>query len=145
MMLSVVCLSSCLKKGIDEDLPTYSNCEITNAYFEYRTVNTDNELSNKASITILNPGDVIDSNSATVTCTIKVPESLTYPATLDDITLSNIVGFFDISTAATIEPIGDAPTLGAIEDWSDCSFKYLVKAADGTEKIWTITIVDFIK
>ncbi len=146
MMLSSLTLSSCLMKGIDDDLPAYSNCEIQNFYFEYRTVNTDNELSNKLSVTVLTVDDAIDSDAATVSCTITVPASPTYPATVDDITLSELVGYCDISTAATIEPMDSAPALGSIEDWSGGgSYKYLVTAADGSEKVWTVTIADFIK
>ena len=51
---------------------------------------------------------------------------------------------FSVPSAAHVIPIEDAPTLGVPGDWTHTN-KYVVKAADGTEKVWTVRITEFKK
>ncbi len=145
-LLSILLFTSCLKSGLD-DLPAFEDAEITSFKFEYRWVvkNVDND---QLSVQTLDVTNTIDTENNVVDCTITVPAaSDDFPTEVRDlVTESNIVGYCNISTAASLKPIGNAPKLGIIQDFSGSSFQYEVTAADGkTKKVWTINIVDFIK
>jgi hypothetical protein len=126
--------SSCLKSNL-EDLPAFTDAEITSFNFEYRWI-----VNGVVKIKSLSNSAVINSESATVTNTITIP-----PADGDfttevrsQVSLSTLVGFCYLSTAALIEPVDGAPKLGIPGDFSG-SLKYKVSAADGTTKTWTVT------
>ncbi len=143
-VISAFSLSSCLTRNLEE-LPTYDGAEILSFYFECRFIDSE---SNKLRVTTMNSEVVIDSSAATVTCDIVVPDANTTTLSEDEreeVSLSTLVGYCDISTAATIAPVGNSPTLGGQADWSDMENEYLVTAADGTEKTWTVIINSFTK
>ncbi len=153
MLVPMLMFSSCLQKGLDE-LPAFDNKEILTFAFEYRTIDYSSveagyeNATGKLSVTYLDQSSTyltytIDSDAATVDCQIVVPLSCTSPAVQSDITLENLVGYCSVSTAACVTTPSGSPTLGAIDDWSDMSYKYIVVAADGSEKEWTVTITSF--
>lgn len=135
--------SSCLKTGLHE-LPAFSDAEITQFRFEYRWMDV---TSSQLRVTQLTTTATIDKATSSVNCIITVPVVGTYfPADVRaQVTLSNIVGYADISTAAIMKPIGDAPELGIVADYSKTNMKYEVTAADGTSKTWSLNITAFNK
>ena len=56
------------------------------------------------------------------------------------VSLDNIAVMASISTAARVTPLDGSPKLGVPGDWSKPN-KYLVTAANGNEKEWTIQVV----
>lgn len=136
-------VSSCLKSGLD-DLDTYSDAEITNLKFEYRWWNDDKQQMAVQEISIEKQ---ISTDDNLITCKLTVPAvSANFTADIrQEVSLSKLYAFMDISTAARIAPVNGAPTLGKAADFSAKEFKYLVTAADGTKREWTIKITDFIK
>lgn len=136
-------VSSCLKSGLD-DLDTYNGAEITNLKFEYRWWNDDKQQMAVQEISIEKQ---ILTDDNLITCKLTVPEvSASFTADIrQEVSLSKLYAFMDISTAARIAPVNGAPTLGKVADFSAKEFKYLVTAADGTKREWTIKITDFIK
>jgi hypothetical protein len=134
MILLAGISSSCLKSNLS-DLPAFSNAEITSFNFEYRWI-----VDGVVKIKSLSNSNVINSESATIANTVTIPpaDADFTTAVRSQVSLSNLVGFCYLSTAARIEPIGGATKLGIPGDFSG-SLKYTVTAADGTTKIWTIT------
>jgi len=145
ILLLATSFTSCLKSGLD-DLPAYEEAEIEDFYFEYRWLVKNGDYD-QMRVQTMNVTATIDTDAATVDCVITVPaESNGFTTEVrDQVNLSNLVGFADISIAATMTPINGAPILGKVADFSGATFKYEVTAADGTKKVWTLTISDFIK
>ncbi len=144
LFVAVFSLTSCLESNL-EDLETYNGAEILTFSFECRFIDPE---SNKLRVTKMNGDCSVDTDEATVTCDIVVPAS--NETSLSDeeraqVDLTALVGYCDISTAATLKPLDGAPVLGKIADWSDSEFKYQVTAADGTKKTWTVIINSFTK
>ncbi|WP_435314855.1 DUF5018-related domain-containing protein [Cellulophaga fucicola] len=143
----VLCIvnTSCLKSGL-EDLPAFSEAEITNFKFEYRWIDesTDN---NQLQVIQLQTDAVIVTEDNLVNCIINVPATnADFTAEVRaNVELTNIVGYTDISTAATLAPEGNAPALGKVADFSADTMQYKVTAADGTSKVWTLVISEFNK
>ena len=145
LFLSLTIFTSCLKSGL-EDLPAFTDADITNIYFEYR-YQDPNDLwidgtAKVKYVTLVVATKTIDAAARTVTVTITVPAaSGAFTATeRAKVALTNLVGMTSISTAAKIEPVEGAPQLGKPGDFS-APRKYLVTAADGTtKKTWTITV-----
>lgn len=70
---------------------------------------------------------------------------VTFPAgELGNLSTSNLVVAVSISTAARMSPVGDSSQLGVPADWSKLN-RYVVQAANGNKKDWTIEIVEFNK
>ncbi len=138
ILLSIIC-TSCLKSGLD-DLPAFEEAEITRFRFEYRWFD---EGETQLKVVQIDTESSID--GATVDCILTVPDAdgdFT-TAIRNQVSLTNIVGYADISTAATMAPIGNSPTLGEPGDFSSGNLQYEVTAADGTKKTWTLNIVSF--
>ena len=125
LMLVLVC-SSCLEGNLD-DLPAFEEANITDVKFDFRykdptDVWIDGEPIVKV-VTLSVNDKVINAETGTITCTVSVPAA----------------GKLNLSTAAVITPQDGAPTLGSPGDFSTTR-RYLVKAANGTKKDWTIQI-----
>jgi hypothetical protein len=142
---SLTLLTSCLKSGL-ADLPVYTDCDITNIYFEYRYEDPTALWIDGSPIvkyiTLVVATKTIDAAANTVTVGINVPAASGTFTTAEraKVALTNIVCTMNISTAATIAPLEGAPKLGVPGDFSAIR-KYLVTAADGkTTKTWTVTI-----
>ncbi|MDR0845709.1 MAG: hypothetical protein LBN71_10860 [Tannerella sp.] len=141
--------TSCLTSGLEE-LPAFDTADITDIRFDFRYKDAsstwiDNEPVVKVvSLTIQNK--VIDTASGTVTCTLAVPAAngTFTEAIRQQVSLTSVVGRFYLSTAAVIVPVEGAPVLGVPGDFS-ATRKYKVTAADGTTKVWTISVTNLSK
>lgn len=137
--------TSCLDAGLDE-LPTFSENDIVKMYFEYRWTDADNAYG-RMDLIKLNCAATIDTTANTVDCVLTVPAakgSFT-EAIRAEVSIKNIVAYADISTAAIMSPVGDAPVLGIPGDFSKTSMQYLVEAANGDKETWTLTVSEFNK
>ena len=123
-------ISSCLKAGLEE-LPAYEDADITNFKFEYRWFD---DAKNRMCVEQMTVKTIIDKENLIVTCDITVPKADDdFPKEIrDGVSLSNLVGYCDISTAAVIAPVGDSTKLGEI-------------LANGDSKTWTLKIDSFNK
>lgn len=139
-------LSSCLKSGLDE-LPAFEDAEITNFKFEYRWMDDTNQFS-QLRVVQMDVQPTIDEAGSTVDCIVTVPlENGDFTTEVrNQVNLSNLVGYADISNAAILRPVGSSPKLGIPNDFSQSNMTYEVIAADGkTKKIWQLNITDFVK
>lgn len=144
LFIIVTSLPSCLEMGLEE-LPTFSDAEIINVKFEHRWSIKEGE-SDKLRVQTMNTNYTVDKNSNKVVCVVTVPNaSGSFTESIrNSVSINNLIGFTTISTAATITPLDNAPKLGTPGDWSKPN-RYLVTAADGTKKEWTIEVSEFIK
>lgn len=142
-LLLMFSLNSCLDANLD-DLPTYSDAEITEFRFEYRWFD---EKANQMRVFQLTSDYTIDKDALTATCKITVPDPQgTFTADIrNSVELNKLVGYCSISPAATMKPVDNAPRLGVVTDFSAKNYKYQITAGDGTVKVWTLIISDFIK
>lgn len=131
------------------DLPTYEEAEISAVQFDYRWASDAKDPITGEPVVKevrMNTTSVVDSSTGTISATVTVPpadENL--PQNIhDQITSSRLWGQVTVSTAARITPIEGSAALGTPDDWSK-EHKFLVEAANGTKKIWTIKIVQFNK
>ena len=138
ILLSIV-FTSCLKAGLDE-LPAFEEANITRFRFEYRWFD---EASSQLRVIQINTDSTIDGSS--INCVLTVPDAAgDFTAAIkSQVNLANIVGYADISTAAIMTPVGNAPKLGVPNDFSSSDMQYEVTAADGTKKVWTLNIESF--
>ena len=112
--------------------------------FEYRWWD---EAKDQMAVKTLNIEKQISKDDNLITCKLTVPTasgSFT-DAVRQNVSLSNLIAYIDLSTAARIMPLNGAPKLGSPGDFSAKEFKYQVTAADGTKREWTIKITDFVK
>ena len=141
LILLGVVVSSCLKSGL-EDLPVYNLTKITSFNMEYRfEAKNANGVSYVEVVTL--PSTVnIDAanNKVTVTPSLPAANSVFTIAERKKVSMTNIIGYCSLETAASIKPVGDSPQLGAPGNWT-AERKYLVTAADGkTTQEWTIKV-----
>ncbi len=145
LMLVLIC-SSCLEANLP-DLPAFEEANITDVKFDFRYKDpTDKWINGEpvvkvVALTVNANTKVINTANATVTCTVTVPAA-NGPFTEEirnTVSLTNIVGKFNLSTAAVIKPLDGAPTLGTPGDFS-IPRKYEVTAANGTKKVWTVHV-----
>ena len=142
LMLMLTCImASCINSNLD-DIESYTDSKITDINFEYRWV-TGDQLHVKS----LNVAKSVDATTNTVECTITVPKAdNTFTEEIrNGVTLSNICGYMTLSTGATLKPVGNAPNMGIIADFSGKEYNYEVIAADGTKSAWKLKINDFKK
>ena len=93
-------VSSCLKSGLD-DLEAYNEAEITNLNFEYRWWD---EAKDQMAVKTLNIEKQISKDDNLITCKLTVPTasgSFT-DAVRQNVSLSNLIAYIDLSTAARI-------------------------------------------
>jgi len=140
--------TSCLKHDLP-DYPRYGSDYINMVYFQYRWLDS-NIVSNGlpvAAIESLAVAQQIDSATNTITCQITVPAANgdfnAYQRS--QVALDSIWCTMDISPAATIVPIGDAPQLAYQGDYS-IPQQYKVTAANpDSSRVWTIHVTSFTK
>lgn len=142
-IISCILFSSCLESGLD-DLPTYSDADITEFKFEYRWFD---QKANQLRVIQLNNLYEINIKDAIVTCTITVPSvtSVFTDEIRNQVSLTNLVGYCSISPGATMKPVENSPELGVVADFSSMNAKYQVTAADGTVRVWNVHIVGLKK
>lgn len=148
LILSLV-FSSCLKVNL-EDLPLYDAADIVDVKFDFRYKDMSDKWIDGEPIvkvvSLLVENKTIDNEAGIIKCSIRVPD-ITTSFTEDirgTVSLKNIVGKFNISTAAIIRPLDGSPVLGSPGDFSK-PCKYRVKAANGFEKDWIIEIIELKK
>ena len=143
LVLAAVALmaASCLKSNLELD--TYDGKDITSivgVYYRYLGDNVIPVSGEKEvrQVTLSVSNVSIDADAGTVSADVRLPSN--FPAAqrdaIDATKLCVVVG---ISTAAVIEPIGNAPKFGVPGDWSK-SNSYQVTAADNSTKNWTVQI-----
>lgn len=134
--------SSCLTSGLKE-IETYEGNEIVSIrtvahrYYTTEKIPASDEVKVKQSDLKIN-GAQRDEKNGTIAVEITIPTNFPKDQ-IDKVKMSNLVVIVNISTAATIEPLDVAPKLGVPGDWSK-SNKYLVRAANGKTKEWTISL-----
>ena len=146
LLFATVSFSSCLEGGLD-DLPVYDEANIKSIKFEYRWMVKEG-TGEKLAVKSLPTRYDIDEGASTITCDITVPEAsgIFTEAVRSNVSLKNLNAFCSISTAATMKPLGSAPVLGKIGDFSQQNMEYEVTAADGkTKKVWKLIISGFHK
>uniref|UniRef100_A0AB33JJ36 DUF5018 domain-containing protein n=1 Tax=Prevotella sp. GTC17262 TaxID=3236797 RepID=A0AB33JJ36_9BACT len=141
MIVTLFTFTSCLESGLEE-LDTYEGKDITSSYVYYRYVDKASTIPASGEAVVkqlqLNAKQTIDAEKGTCEIVASLPKN--FPsAEKGNISLANLMVAVQLSTAAVIEPIGDAPKLGVPADWSQ-SHKYTIKAADGSKKEWTLTV-----
>ena len=143
-------LTSCLTGGM-EDLPEFEENDITGIYrVEYRYISDDiNPASGEKNVVKVELGKsnvVINHESGTISFDVSVPAAGgSFPAAeREKCTVNNIGVMVSLSTAARLTPVAGSPVLGIPGDWSKPN-KYIVTAANGIEKEWTISISKFTK
>lgn len=146
LIFSVLLFSSCLKGGL-EDLPEYEDAEITSvSAVRYRYI-TD-EKSSASGEYIVKEVDLafnaeVCSDQGSVKIKVSVPSEFPIEE-LDNLSTSNLVVVVSISTAARLTPIGESTKLGIPGDWSRLN-SYVVQAANGNKKNWSIEVIELNK
>ncbi len=143
LLFMLILFNSCYS-GLD-DLPTYSDADISSITFEMRWEDPATHTFKAQNLT--NKDLVINKEAQTISVTLQVPAaSSSFPENIrNEISLKKLILISSISTAATIAPVGHTPKMGAWGDFSQSNLKYLVTAGDGTKKEWTISINGFEK
>ncbi|MDD6438572.1 MAG: hypothetical protein PUG09_11030 [Prevotella sp.] len=142
-LAAVLLFTSCLDHNLDS-LDTYDGSDITSVVGVYHRYIDENEKIPASGEPTVNQKQLsltkqtVNTANRTVDIEVKVPSN--FPeAQKGKVTASNLVVILNISTAATIHPENGAAKLGAPGDWSKPN-KYVVKAADGSSKEWTVTL-----
>ena len=139
-VLALSC-TSCLEYNL-KTLDVYDGADITSAMVYYRYIDNSKTfpLSGAHAVkqSTLSVKYAIDAGSRTCNITASIPSN--FPSSeLGNISASKLVVAVNISTAAVITPTGGSPALGTPADWTS-PHKYIVEAADGTQKEWTISV-----
>ena len=124
LALLIVLNTSCLKSGLDE-LETYDQNDITNIRFEYRWWD---EAAQRLRVIEMGVTKTIDTKAKKIECSIKVPEvtSAFTAGVRNQVSLSTLSINVDVSTAARISPVGDAPAMGTFPADFSSYFKLIV-------------------
>lgn len=138
--------TSCLKEGLEEsELST--ECDVTNIHFEHRWAT---EMSTPGMYQLnfieMTVAKTIDAENCVIDVQITVPPaSATYPQEQRDATtLSNMACSFEVSRAASVKPLGGAPVLGEMGDYTqECIYR--VTSASGEYKDWVVKVTSFVK
>lgn len=143
-LLTAVLTTSCLTANLP-DIDTYEGCDIESVsgvyhrYFGTETIPAGGELQVKQhQLTVVNDSQEIDKEAGTLTFDVAIPTNLP-ESERGKVKASNLVVILNISTAALIEPIDGAPSLGVPGDWSKTN-RYKVTAANGSVKEWSVTL-----
>lgn len=136
IFLAMLC-ASCIESGLDK-IEDFSNTELVNLRFEHRFVYHQASAVPGAppieQLAVVSLPTTVTRENNRIHCRITVPAAgspgFFTAAEREKVTLSAIVGMANISTAATIKPLGSAPLFGKLGDFSGSS-RYVVTAADG--------------
>ena len=145
-LVAVLTLTSCSW----EELPEYDQAEISQVNFRYRWPSTDyiDDITGEPLILEvgLTTNASIDSETGTINVVISVPAAQSYftQAVRDGISLSNLCCQVTLSTAAKIAPTDNHKVLGIPDDWTS-PHAFVVTAANGTKKNWTINVTSLNK
>lgn len=133
----------------NENLPAFNDAEITKIGFYHRYYGSDKDPLTGENIMLekeLSCKYTINSENAIATVEVTVPQASNKftEAERAKVVQNKLWAYFNISTAARVTPLDGAPKLGTPGDWTK-TYKYLIKAADGTEKIWSVSLSVFKK
>ncbi len=132
-----------------DELPAYEEAEITKVGFYHRFAGSGTDAVTGEPIMVeteLSCTYEINSEAATVYVDVTVPDANGEftEEERNNVSQSNLWGYFNVSTAARVVPINGSPALGTPGDWT-VPQEYRLTAADGTTKDWTVTIRSFSK
>lgn len=135
-----------------EDLPSYEDADITGVQYYYRWASTTEKdpITGEPMVREqrMNATATIDNEKGEVNVTITVPDANdngTFTTEVrNSVSQNNLVGQVSLSTAARIAPADGNKVLGVPDNWT-VPHSFVVTAADGTKKNWTITVVAFNK
>ena len=141
-------LASCLK----HDLPNYplaTGDYINHVYFQYRWL--DSSIINNGQPTVnvedLTVVEQIDTANSTVYCQVTVPAASgdfdTYQRNL--VTLDSIWVYADVSNAANVVPVGNAPQFAYQGNYAIPQQYRVTAAFPDSTRVWTINVTAFNK
>lgn len=142
-VLLLVCLplvAACSKA----DLPSYEEAEITKVGAYHRFYTDDKDAITGENIVAekeLSAKYTLDSDNgvASVVFTVPAAGGKFTEEERAKVSVSNLVVYVNVSTAARVFPLGDAPKFGTPADWSK-EHKYNIVAANGMTKVWTVKV-----
>ena len=142
VMLLTVVSTSCLKHDLDE-LEVYSESDIMSVQGVYWRWLGSDKIPGSGEQQVLQKqlnvrNSKINKEGATLDFQYQVPSNFPKDQ-IDQVSASKLVVILNISPAAVIEPIEGSAVLGVPADWSKPN-KYKVTAADGSSKIWTVSV-----
>lgn len=147
-ILMVTLCSSCLKKDLPE-LPLWDTNEITAVNPSYRFLNSARVRNGEPVVEsqpITTADVVIDKTNATISLRLIVPGPNTAinftAAEKAKVVQTNLWFSLNISTAASVQPVEGTAKLGFPTDATK-PLKYIVTAANGASRTWTINITSF--
>lgn len=146
-LLIAVCLP--LLTACWKDLPAYEEAEITKVGFYHRFPGPNIDSMTQEPIMIekeLSCKYDINSEEAVIKVKVTVPPAngVFTEIERDKVKQSALWGYVNLSTAARIAPLKEAKPLGTKDDWTK-EHDFVVKAANGKVKTWTIQIESFNK
>lgn len=127
------------------DIPLYGDANIDAVQSNYRWENYDDPdpITGEPMIYdwTLNTSYDINPDAGTANVVVTVPAAQSYftDEVRNGVSLNNICITVTISTAARIAPADGHKVLGVPDDWT-VPHNFVVTAADGTKKNWTITV-----
>lgn len=129
-----------------EDLPAYEEADITGAQVYYRWASTTDKdpitgepMVREQRLNIVG-GDIDDeTGKVELQVSLPAPNSIFTQEVRNSVSLNNLVVQVSLSTAARIAPADGNKVLGVPDDWSK-PHTFIVTAANGTKKTWTITV-----
>jgi len=134
-----------------EDLPAYEEAEITGVQFRFRWKSSTQKdpITNEPVVkeVQLTSSTSIDSEAGNISVEITVPaaDERTFPESArNEVSLEKLWAQVTLSTAARLTPIDGSAPLGTPENWTK-PHSYIVTAANGTQKKWTITVTGLNK
>lgn len=147
-------LSSCLKYGLEDNLPKFKEALITEAFMEYRfedptATSGGSPVVRNVTLTLTQkqfkrkentPGATLDSLLFNVT--VPAASGTFTAAEKAKVSRNRLVFMSNISPAATMEPLEGAPLPGIPGDFSQPR-KYKITAANGDNRIWVVKIANF--
>ena len=135
--------TSCLKSNLD-DIDVYTGKDITSVrglyyYYSESTSANGDDIFNWGNISRANV--VIDADAGTVVIGTATPAT----EHISEFNPQKVVIYLNLSTAATIRPIDGSATPGIEADWTAGKVnRYIVTAADGSTKEWSIVVNQYI-
>lgn len=140
LMLIPFVLTSCLYSNLPK-LPAYHDAKITNFHFEYKWAAPVQGTQDVVHVYRMQNNATISNDTVYNSVTIPAANNNFPDSVRSQVSLKDLTGYCDISTGATIMPMGSAPALGGPGNFSQ-PLQYRVVAADGnTNKVWTIVTI----
>lgn len=132
-----------------QDLPSYDEAEISAVQFSYRWAGDRKDgLTGEPIVEEqrLTSNCTVDSANGLISVAIIVPDASGNftEAVRASVSQSKLWAQATISTAARLSPMDGAAALGTPDDWTKDK-KFVVKAANGKEKVWTVKVTSFTK